>query len=164
MMRKGKMEDVPAIMKMVRETVEIMREEHNDQWDEAYPTATIFETDVQNGTLFVLEDEGNVIGSITVDQNQPVEYKLIPWRKEGSSFIFHRLVVNPHSRGKGEATKLIKFAEQYAIDNQIPYMRIDTYSLNKKAQKLFEKNGYIKVGEMPYHGKTRPYFCYDKFL
>lgn len=164
MIRKGKKDDIPAVMNMVRDTVRIMKEENNDQWDETYPTASIFETDIQNGSLFVLEEEGQVIGSITVDQNQPAEYKPIPWRKEDVSFIFHRLVVNPQSRGKGEATKLIHYAEQYAIANQVPYMRIDTYSLNKKAQKLFEKNGYIKVGEMPYHGKTSPYFCYDKLL
>ncbi|MGV3464194.1 MAG: GNAT family N-acetyltransferase [Heyndrickxia sp.] len=164
MIRKGKIEDVPVIMNMVQETVVIMKEEKNDQWSDVYPTASNFETDVHNGSLFVLEEEGAVIGSITVDQNQPAEYQPIPWRKEDSAFVFHRLVVNPHSRGKGEATKLIKFAEQYAVDHEVPYMRIDTYSLNKKAQNLFEKNGYRKVGEMSFHGKTRPFFCYDKFL
>ncbi|WP_233269803.1 GNAT family N-acetyltransferase [Heyndrickxia camelliae] len=164
MIRKGQIEDIPAIMKMVQDTVEIMKEENNDQWSDVYPTASNFEMDVENGSLYVLEEAGEVIGSITVDQNQPSEYEPIPWRKADNAFVFHRLVVSPRSRGKGEATKLIKYAEQYAIDNEVPYMRIDTYSLNKKAQKLFEKNGYKKVGEMPYHGKTHPFFCYDKLL
>ncbi|WP_249310167.1 GNAT family N-acetyltransferase [Bacillus sp. FJAT-49736] len=164
MIRKGRETDIPSIVKMVQETVEIMKEENIDQWDDTYPTAKIFEADILNESLFVLEEDGKVIGSITVDQNEPMEYKPVPWRKDENAFVFHRLVVSPHIRGKGHAAKLINYAEQYALKHGVPYMRIDTYSLNKKAQNLFEKQGYKKVGEMPYHGKSNPYFCYDKML
>src|SRR3954462_6666393 len=128
MIRRGQKEDLDMILEMVSGTVEIMKEEHNDQWDEIYPTALIFEKDVQNGSLYVLEEEGRVVGSITVDQNEPIEYKGISWEEEGPAYTFHRLVVNPHERGKGAALKLIAHAEEVAFHNRVPHMKIDTYS------------------------------------
>ena len=101
MIRRGHKEDIGTILEMVSDTIEIMKEEHNDQWDEMYPTKLIFEKDVQDGSLYVLEEDGRVVGSITVDQNEPVEYKRILWEKEGPAYTFHRLVVNPHREEKG---------------------------------------------------------------
>lgn len=164
MIRRGQKKDIATILEMVSDTIEIMKEEHNDQWDEVYPTEVVFEKDVQNGSLYVLEEEGRVVGSITVDQNEPVEYERILWEKKGPAYTFHRLVVNPHERGKGVAQKLIAYAEEVAIHNQVPYMKIDTYSLNKKAQNLFGKSGYKKAGEMEFQGKTHPFYCYEKIL
>ncbi|WP_428908323.1 GNAT family N-acetyltransferase [Niallia sp. Krafla_26] len=166
MIRNGKNDDLPSIMRMVEGTIKIMKEEQNDQWDETYPTLQTFEQDIQNGSLFVLEENGYVIGSITVDLNLPDEYSShsILWRKNGKAFTFHRLVVHPAGRGQGIASKLISYAEEVAIQNEIPYLKIDTYSLNKKAQALFEKNGFCKAGEMAFQGKKSPFYCYDKIL
>lgn len=164
MVRKGKPEDIPTIMRIVKDTVCIMKEEGNDQWTEEYPTTAIFEKDVEAGSLFVLEEEGDVVGSVTVDQNEPVEYGPIPWSQTGPCYTFHRLVVDPFKRGKGGAQKLIEFAEGHAVEKNVPYMRIDTYSLNKKAQNLFVKMGYEKKGEMYFQGKNLPFYCYEKIL
>jgi hypothetical protein len=38
-------------------------------------------------------------------------------------------------------------------------VKIVTYSLNKKAQNLFEKSGNIKSGEMEFQGKLQPFYC-----
>ena len=42
-------------------------------------------------------------------------------------------------------------------------MRTDTYSLNKKAQRLFEKNGYVNAGTI-FMDRENPFYCYDKLL
>ncbi|HWO96448.1 MAG TPA: GNAT family N-acetyltransferase [Bacillus sp. (in: firmicutes)] len=165
MIRRGTLSDIPFIMEMVAETIQIMKEEQNDQWSEVYPTHDIFEKDVEEGSLYVIEEDKTTIGSITIDQNEAEEYRGIQWRnRQGKAFVFHRLVVKPHLRKKGIASRLISFAEQTAREHGVYYMKIDTYSLNEKAQRTFEKNGYQKVGEMEFHGKSHPFYCYDKFL
>lgn len=164
MIRKGKMEDIDTLMKIVRDTVHVMKEEENDQWDETYPNGEIFHDDVHAGALNVLLEDGEIIGSITVDRNEPDEYQTIPWHHDGPAYTFHRLVVTPFKRGKGAASQLIRHAEQIAKNQNVPYMRIDTYSLNKKAQQLFEKMGFQKAGEMSFHGKKLPFYCYEKKL
>lgn len=166
MIRRGKKEDLKSIMKMVEATIVMMREEQNDQWDELYPTLNDFEQDLQNQSLYILEENGGIMGSITITQNLPIEYNQssILWRKIEQAYTTYRLVVDPAARGRGVATKLILFAEEIAKQNGTPYLKIDTYALNKQAQKLFQKNGFHKAGEMAYGGKKWPFYCYDKIL
>ncbi|WP_026583879.1 GNAT family N-acetyltransferase [Bacillus sp. J33] len=161
--RKGKKQDLEEIMNIVKKTVDIMESENNDQWNRTYPQDKDFMDDIEEGSLYTAVLNGIVVGSITVDQNQAEEYHGTEWRRDEPCYVFHRLAVDPQIRGKGIASKLISFAENYAVEQGVPYMRTDTYSLNKKAQSLFEKNGYIKVGKI-YMDRDNPFYCYDKFL
>ncbi|WP_421378948.1 GNAT family N-acetyltransferase [Bacillus salacetis] len=163
--RKGNKEDVEDIMKMVRKTVEIMKSENIDQWTDEYPLADDFSRDADYGSLYVAVDEDdNVAGSITIDQREPDEYGTSQWRKEGPAYLFHRLVVDPEVRGKGIASLLISHTEETAKEHNVYYIRTDTYSLNKKAQALFKKNGFIQTGEIQFMGKENPFYTFDKIL
>lgn len=164
MIRKGRIEDIDVIIELIVNTVKVMKRENNDQWDEKYPSPDIILEDIMAGTLYVFEEGKRVTGTITIDNKEPLEYKGISWRNEGPAYTFHRLAVNPLERGKGIASSLINIAEKIAIANNIAYMKVDTYSLNEKAQCLFLKEGYRKVGELYFQGKSHPFFCYDKIL
>ncbi|URT69428.1 GNAT family N-acetyltransferase [Cytobacillus firmus] len=161
--RKGTKADLKEIIEIVQKTVSIMESEGNDQWNRTYPRNEDFLADVEAGSLYTAIFEGNVAGSITVDQIQAEEYKNASWRKDEPCFVFHRLAVDPEIRGEGIASRLIAFAEDHAVNNGILYMRTDTYSLNKKAQRLFEKNGYVKAGTI-FMDRENPFYCYDKLL
>ena len=164
MIRKAELRDIQEIMEIVSETIPIMKVEGSDQWDDMYPLRKDFEQDLQNGSLFVFEHNQEIVGSITVDQTQPKEYETITWTRNERAFVFHRLAVKPGVRKLGIASQLIDFAEKYALLNGVKYMRIDTYSLNQKAQQLFLKKGYKKTGVMEFHGKKFPFYCFDKEL
>ena len=161
--RKGTKEDLKKIMDIVQQTVSIMESEGNDQWNRTYPQDQDFLADIEAGNLYTAIFDGKVAGSITVDQTQAEEYKNASWRKDEPCFVFHRLAVDPEIRGEGIASKLILFAEEHAVSNGIPYMRTDTYSLNTKAQRLFEKNGYVIAGTI-FMDRVNPFYCYDKLL
>ncbi|MBD1383535.1 GNAT family N-acetyltransferase [Metabacillus arenae] len=163
MIRQAAEQDLKRINEMVMKTVAIMKSEGNDQWDETYPKMDQFRTDLRNGTLYVKQENDDVIGSITMDQNFPKEYDGIQWTsKFALSFTFHRLVVDPEARKSGMASELIEFTEKEAASKGARFMKIDTYSLNEKAQKLLVRNGYVKVGEMSFHGKENHFYCYEK--
>lgn len=161
--RKGTKEDLKKIMDIVQQTVNIMESEGNDQWNRTYPQDQDFLADIEAGNLYTAIFDGKVAGSITVDQTQAEEYKNASWRKDEPCFVFHRLAVDPEIRGEGIASKLILFAEEHAVNKGIPYMRTDTYSLNTKAQRLFEKNGYVIAGTI-FMDRVNPFYCYDKLL
>jgi ribosomal protein S18 acetylase RimI-like enzyme len=164
MIRKAELKDIHTIIEVVFDTVKIMKEEGNDQWDDSYPQKENFVEDLDNNSLYVYEHNQEVVGSITIDQNQPIEYKPLNWSKNEPAYVFHRLVVKLDVRHLGIASQLIDFAEKQALLNDVKYMRIDTYSLNEKAVQLFNKKGYIKIGEMAFHGKEFPFYCFDKEL
>ena len=164
MIRKAESRDIQEIIEIVLETIPIMREEGSDQWDDTYPLRKDFEQDFQNGSLFVFEHNQEIVGSITVDQTQPKEYETVTWTRNEWAYVFHRLVVKPGARKLGIASQLIDYAEEHALLNGVKCMRIDTYSLNEKAQQLFLKKGYKKIGIMEFHGKEFPFYCFDKEL
>lgn len=157
-------EDLPGIMDIIRKSVHLMEANDNNQWTGEYPQEEHFLKDVENQVLYVAEHNEKIVGSVSVDQVEPKEYATVSWRKSGEAYLFHRLAVDPDTRGKGIASHLITFAEKIAAENDVYYMKVDTYSLNKKAQALFEKLGYEKRGNIYLYGKDQPFYCYDKIL
>ncbi len=78
--------------------------------------------------------------------------------------VIHRMAVNANYRQQGVATKLMNFAEELALENNVVYLKTDTYSINTKMNSLFKKCGFNLVGEMSFLGKEKPFYCYDKLL
>ncbi|HWJ76730.1 MAG TPA: GNAT family N-acetyltransferase [Niallia sp.] len=163
--RQGMLKDLPEILDILHRTLVIMHEEGNDQWSHKYPNEDIFKKDIENNTLFVAVKDDKVIGSITIDQVDGKNYDKISWTYTDKEYmIIHRLVVDPEIRGGGIASNLLAFAEIYSIEHDIFYLKADTYALNVKAQNLFVKNGYNKVGITYFEGKENPFYCYDKLF
>ncbi|RDY27012.1 GNAT family N-acetyltransferase [Romboutsia weinsteinii] len=163
-MRKAKTSDLNNIMKVIDLTVKEMKQENNTQWDERYPIEEDFLVDIEKGTLYVEEVDGEFKGFICVDFNQPKEYDDINWSSNKESMVIHRMAVNPACRRQGIGQRLIKFADELAIENKANYIKTDTYSINTKMDALFKKCGFVKVGEMDFLGKEKPFYCYDKLI
>ena len=122
-----------------------------------------FKTDIENSSAFVAIMDEEVVGSIAIDRIGGKNYDLIEWTlTEKNFYVIHRLMVDPEIRGGGIASKLLAFAEIFAIENDTFYLKTDTYAINEKAQNLFLKNGFNKVGELHFPGKERPFYCFDK--
>ena len=58
------------------------------------------------------------------------------------------IAVQPEWRGRGLGTQMIAFAEQ-RIFRQSPNVFLCVSSFNVRAQKLYERLGYLRVGELP---------------
>lgn len=163
-MRKGQLTDIPEIAALAKQSIKMMHAEGNNQWDETYPTEESFKEDIRSGTLYVQEEQGEIAGSATIDMVEGKPYKQIKWRSDEKALVLHRLLVNPEVRGKGVASAFMDFLEHLAGEQGISYLKTDTSSLNKPAQKLFERKGFQKVGEMYFEGKEDAFYGYDKFL
>lgn len=164
MIRKAKLNDLNSIMEIIKSTVEEMKTYNNNQWDENYPQAKDFTNDIESGNLYVDDDRGNIKGFICVNFIEPVEYENINWSSNDKSMVIHRMAVNPKFRQQGVASEMMHFAEKLASDNNVVYLKTDTYSINTKMNSLFKKFGFNLVGEMSFLGKEKPFYCYDKLL
>ncbi|WP_434796316.1 GNAT family N-acetyltransferase [Terrisporobacter vanillatitrophus] len=164
MIRKASLNDVNNIMDIIKLTVEEMKTYNNTQWDENYPKAKDFTKDVESGDLYVQDEDGEIKGFICVNYIEPIEYEGLGWGSNDKAMVIHRMAVNPNHRHQGVGTKLMNFAEQLALENNVVYLKTDTYSINTKMNSLFKKCGYNFVGEMSFLGKEKPFYCYDKLL
>ena len=164
MIRKAAKHDMTEDSEILDLTVNEMNSYNNTQWDENYPQEKDFINDIQKGDLFVTEREEKLVGFICINKVEPVEYYGLNWSLNEDAMIVHRMAVNPDYRRSGIGTELMKFADELALENNIRYLKTDTYSINTKMNALFKKCGYDFIGEMNFLGKEKSFYCYEKIL
>lgn len=162
MIRLAEAKDLNGIMDIIKDTINEMKEENNIQWDETYPKREDFLKDIENKTLYVNEERHNIRGFICIDKNQPEAYKLLQWQGQDKEFmVIHRMAVGKNYRNQGLGKILFEFAEKIALENNIHFLRSDTYSLNYKMRSLFRKEKFKFIGEADF-GKEKKFYCYEK--
>jgi GNAT superfamily N-acetyltransferase len=167
--RQGTLDDIEAVMALVRRVVPLMRASGNLQWDSDYPNPAVFERDVKLAQLWVAEVDGQgekrIAGIAAITTDQEPEYANVGWDILELSIVVHRLAVDPAFQGKGIAAALMQQAETVAKSRSITILRVDTNTQNPATQKLFPKLGYLYAGETGF--SFRPglrFLCYEKRL
>ena len=114
-------------------------------WDEVYPFCE-FEKDIMNKEMFVIEDEGKILGSFALSEFDDPEYHTIEWKSNNKKwFYINRLAILPSEQGKGYAKQAMEFINKYAIDNNYDFIRLTVHTDNKYAIGLYEKFGFVKI-------------------
>jgi len=142
-----------------------MQKENIFQWTDAYPTIDIASEDILNKQLFSLTHNGKCVGVITINTIQAAAYNAISWRFPGEkALVIHRLAVDPLHQKQGIATRLMDFAEDYAVTAGYSSIRLDSNSSNTKALRFYRNRGYEERGEVYFPGRTLPFSCFEKQL
>ncbi|WP_295653475.1 GNAT family N-acetyltransferase [uncultured Mucilaginibacter sp.] len=165
LIRKASLNDVPAIMQVVRHIVPLMQADGNFQWSDSYPNTEVFEKDIALDQLWVAEVDKEIAGVIAITTDQSPEYADVGWDITETTIVTHRLAVDTKFRGMGIAAALLQQAEQVATERGISILSIDTNIKNKATQALFPKMGYVFAGEIGL--AFRPglsFYCYEKRL
>lgn len=160
--RQATQDDLEAVQAIVRAVVQEMKAVGNKQWDESYPNAGRFVRDIENGALHIAAEQGEVIGFVTIDGDEPEGYGPLPWSRHRGALVIHRFAIALQSRSRGVASQMEAFACRLAEQRGLDLMKVDTYSTNEGMQAFLTKKGYRKVGEMAFRGKELPFFCYEK--
>lgn len=166
MIRKASLNDIGSIIDITKACATYMIASDIFQWNEHYPNRTVFEKDVNQNELFVLEIEHKIIGCVVISTVIDEEYIPVKWLTPNENNIYiHRLAIHPAHQGKGYAQDLMKFAESYAIKNNMASVRLDTFSQNKRNQNFYELRGYQKLGNIFFPLQSEyPFYCYELIL
>ncbi|MDL4840135.1 GNAT family N-acetyltransferase [Aquibacillus rhizosphaerae] len=164
MIRIASIQNLPDINSMVQDSIKLMNERGNYQWDSTYPLPTHYEEDFNKHELYVYEKGRSIVAAVTVSEDEHSEYPEISWSKTAKAITIKRLVVSPHVRGEGIADTLFKFAEQVALEKYLYYIKTDTFSKNSSAQKLFARFNYNFVEKRYVEEKNDSILYYEKFL
>ena len=90
-----------------------------------------------NYQIFVAEDDNKVVGYIGC-----VNYLAFELENEGMKII--ALAVSKEYRRKGIGTQLLKTAEQWAKENNIDVVLLNSGLLREEAHVFYESQGYFK--------------------
>ena len=118
------------------------------QWDAVYPNATHVDADLRNGQLYAARADGRIAGMITLNRQFDPEYATGDWQVPGDNFmVVHRLIVSPAMQGRGIGARMMEMAEAMLRESGVRSIRLDAFSQNPHALRLYRKLGYHTVGE-----------------
>lgn len=88
---------------------------HTNWVRDVYPTRATAEGALSEGTLFVLEEDGAVRGSMILNQTQLPEYAGIDWAYPAQQvLVIHTLCIPPAQAGRGYGRAMVRFALEEA--------------------------------------------------
>ena len=119
---------------------------------EIYPIRATAEAALERDDLFVLEENGCILGSGIINQLQVDAYKGAPWNfrvPDDRVCVLHTLVISPAVQGKGYGRAFIRFYEAYALQHGFHELRIDTNARNLAARAMYRKYGYQEIDIVP---------------
>ena len=151
-MRTARAEDLPAVDSVFRDAIRDMNRNGIPQWDEIYPTPETLHADYEKGDLYVSEDgNGKVVAAVVInaDCNPDCrgDYAAASWQGGEPYLIVHRLWVSPSAQGKGTGRALMADGEAWARERGYVDIRLDAFSLNPHALRMYDRLGYRKRGE-----------------
>lgn len=154
MFRKATAADLDAIERIYNKIHDAEdRGELTTGWvSHVYPVRATAEAALGRGDLFVLEEDGEILGAGVINQLQVDVYADAPWEfaaKDEEVCVFHTLTIDPDRRGTGLGTRFMQFYEDCAREMGCTELRIDTNARNLSARSLYRKLGYREIGIVP---------------
>lgn len=159
--------DLPAIETLYAEAKAALREMNIDQWQTGdYPNSEDARIDMKNGSGFVYEEDGAVLGVACIDFGHEPTYDKIDgaWGAQPETYGFlHRIAVSGAAKGKGIAGKFFAELERQANEKGIAVLRADTHEKNLPMQRVLQKAGFTKCGVIWVEDGT-PRYAFEKIL
>lgn len=170
MIRKALEKDLLNVEKVYNELLDYQANNINyTNWKKGvYPCYHTGKKAFDEDTLYVLENDNIIEGSMILNHIQAEEYKNIPWKLEAEDnevLVIHTLCIKPSSSRKKLGEQMVSFAEKKAKELGCKVIRLDTYEGNLPACKFYPKLGYTYSGscEFYFQGFIREILnCYEK--
>ena len=146
----AKQEHFEALCAITEEAKRQLKTLGLDQWQKGYPSAEVWQGDIEKGVTWVAVEDGAVLGGFMFSTEPDPSYASIDgaWLTEGPYASFHRVCVADAVKGRGVAGAL--FAHGFALARAagMPAVRIDTHGGNAPMKRALEKAGFRPCGEI----------------
>ncbi len=162
--RKAEISDIDSIWVILQQAILRRKMDGSEQWQDGYPNPEIIQKDIEKGEGFVLTEDEKIIGYCAVLINNEPAYADIKgkWLTDNDFVVFHRVAISEKYIGKGLSKIMIQHIEDYAIDNTIFSLKVDTNFDNIAMMKILDKSGFTYCGEVYFRGSARR--AYEKVL
>lgn len=157
-------EDAQEIRKLLNQCRKTLEAQNIYQWEDEHLEFGVILGDIKRQALYTIREGGEIMGVVTLNEDQPAEYRTIDWEKPGKVLIVHRLAVHPDHQGKGIGSSLMDFAERYANVNGYHAIRLETDQSNQSSNMLYRKKNYVYKGQVFYPQEDQSFSCYEKVL
>ncbi len=145
--RLGTKQDIDAICLLIQHAINEMESHGIYQWDDIYPERKDFEEDIEKQTLYLAYLDKNLVAMYVISDECDEQYKNGQWRYDGkTAYILHRFCVSPFFQNQGIGKSVLQHVEEQIKEMGYQSVRLDTFTENPFAQKLYLHNGYESRG------------------
>lgn len=148
---KGTMEDLDAIHGVFQDAIIEMDRNNIPQWDHLYPNREDLKEDIENETLYVGKIENDIVVVFVLNLDADEQYSTGEWKYPDASYlVLHRFCVNPKYQNCGIGGRALSYVEEVVRTQGIETIRLDAFTRNPYAIRMYEKAGYEKVGTVDF--------------
>jgi ribosomal protein S18 acetylase RimI-like enzyme len=113
--------------------------------------------------MYMYVAENRPIACMVLNEEQDITYEAIHWScQSGRCAVVHRLCVDPLFQNSGVAQRMLSAAEALLKNQGYTSIRLDAFSQNPFALRLYERAGYTNRGEIVYRNGRN--YCFEKIL
>lgn len=148
-LRKTRQEEINKVLNIIDEAKETLKKNNINQWQNGYPNKDVILNDIKKSESYVLDHDGEIIGTTALSFNGEKTYDKIyegKWLSNGAYAVIHRIAVVKIEGLKGIGTEILKKSEEICLSKGIRNIKIDTHKDNKAMQGLLLKNNYEYCG------------------
>lgn len=139
--------EIDAVFEVFSLAIENMNKQGIWQWDELYPDKKVLAEDIDSKTLYIGKINGEIASVFVINHYCDDEYNDGKWQYKDLSYcIVHRLCVNPKFQNLGIGTDTMKYIEKFVKEMGIDTIRLDCFTKNPYAVRMYKKLDYIIVG------------------
>lgn len=150
MIRKAELKDIEAIASIYENIITLEEAgKYTTCWVRGvYPTEKTALNALSEGTLYVMEEDGIVVGSAIINQKPADGYERAKWKISATmeeSLVIHTLAISPKATHKGYGEAFIRFYEDMGKERGLKALRLDTNEKNIKSRPFYKSLGYTEV-------------------
>lgn len=145
--RLANLADIENICALIEGAIKEMETWQIFQWDELYPTRDDFIEDIKRESLYLALDEDEIVALYVISDESDEAYKRANWKYDAdTAYILHRFCVSPLFQNRGIGKAVLLHIEEQIKDMGYESVRLDVFTENPFAQRLYRNNGYEVTG------------------
>lgn len=152
-MRLAQSAEFPAVRAFYDQLIDDMASlPHHPMWERGgHPSDAYIRDAMERGELWLAERDGDIAGVLIVNQAANEGYRAVSWKvvaAEGEYSIVHAFGVSTRHRGIGLGSAMMHFIIDRVRSAGQKALRLDLIDLNKPAERVYQKLGFCKCGEI----------------
>lgn len=159
--------DLNKIDKIIESARIFLKSQSIDQWETHYPDRGKMSKDIELGTGFVCETDGNIDAYFSLSFLPDESYNIIlggRWQTDYEYAVLHHFAVAKSQRRSGIAGQIMEFVIKTCTENHIRSIRIDTHKENLPMKGLLKKFKFIKCGKIILSDSGEERDAYEKIV
>lgn len=133
--------DWNTIMELFQKAMELQGKNGYKVWAEIDEAG--LKRDIEKGLQYKIIRNGNLLCIFSVQFSDPFIWQE---RDNKDAIYLHRIVVNPDFKGQKQFEKVLNWSKQFVIQNNLKYVRMDTWADNGKIIEYYKTFGFEFIG------------------